>query len=223
MSTSNPNARPDLTDVEQQELLAKIRASKRQDRKAEHARVLTLIAPTPCGPDGDDHGMDLGPAAHARQTSLVRVGGKLRGAGQRSADAVQAVRVQGTTLFDRMHAAGQLSDRQHAAGRRLHNLWRAAGLNPQVSARYPGSLAAMSDDDGEDFPDRDPDGATPRDNHRRLMRQLPAHMASLLDAACMWLPERPVGHPGVRYLATFQESLNRLADIWGMKQEGHGP
>ena len=162
-----------------------------------------------------DHALDLGPAALARDMALVRVGGTIRGAGQRRADAVEAVQVQGTTLFDRMHGAGQLSDRQHRAGRRLHGLWRAAGLNPALAARYPGMQPTPNDDDGEDLPERDPDGATPRDVHRRLMRMLPAHMASLLDAACLWLPEQPVGHPGMRFLATFQTALDRLATEWG--------
>jgi len=64
------------------------------------------------------------------------------------------------------------------------------------------------------------DGETPLDQHRRVMRLLPGHVASLLDSACMWVPGRPSAHPGVKWLACFQAGLDLLADYWEIAREG---
>ena len=220
MTGTKPDPRPDLTAAEQQELRSTIRASQRAQKRAEHARALALIAPTPCGPDGEDHGMDLGPAALARTRTLARVDGKLRGAGQRQADPVYAVRLDAETLFERMNNAGQLSDRQCRAGLKLLLLSRMAGLDARVTARLP--VTPTPDDDDEEADEVEalvPEGYDARTWHRWLLRQLSGHGAALVEAACRWTPENRIGHPGVRFLATFQVMLDKVADLLRLPQE----
>jgi len=197
-----------------------MREGRVADRKAERARVLALIAPSPAGPDGADHGMDLGPAAHARSTSIERVGGTLRGAGQREATPTYARRVDASTLFERMSMAGQLSDRQARAGMVMLRLSRMAGMAGSVTARLP--VMPMPGPDDEERDDADPlvpEGWDARTWHRHLLRQLPGHMASMVDRACDWTPERQAGHPGIRFIAVFQLALTRLADLLGLPKE----
>jgi hypothetical protein len=200
-----------------------VRARKRANAdhaKAERERIKRLNSPVPPGPDGEDHGMDLGPAALARG-KIERVGGTIRHSAQRKAVPVHARKVEQTDLFARMNSVGQLSDRQAKAGHTILRLKRAAGLDPRVTARYQvvHDRSGDDDDDTEIIEAICPPEFDPRSYHRHLLRRLPAQSAFLIDRACDWTLEHQVGHPGVRFLATFQEGLSRLADILRIKDE----
>ena len=111
------------------------------------------------------------------------------------------------TMIDRMHHAGQLSDRQHAAGARLYALYRHAGLEPRSTARYD-VLREAVEDDGEVETAQEPDEA--RAAYNALLRRSGPLFGGLL-AGMMGHT-----HPGVRWLATAQEALDWLGDEWGM-------
>ncbi|CAB4166496.1 hypothetical protein UFOVP853_37 [uncultured Caudovirales phage] len=122
----------------------------------------------------------------------------------------EITRYSDTLLIDRMHHAGQLSDRQYGAGARLHALFQAAGLGARVSARYGDS--PRSDEEAEDAAAEAGDGGDARVGYRRLLRDAGGLMGPVLDAL---MHDQ---HPGVRWLATCQEALDWLADEWGMER-----
>ena len=68
-----------------------------------------------------DLGADLGPAALSRPSEVVVIEGRSRGSAARDGERIEVRRYSDATLADRMHARGQLSDRQHAAAVRLTN------------------------------------------------------------------------------------------------------
>ena len=187
-----------------------------QAQAARVAKSAALAAPDPSAPDlGAD-----GPASLARSSRVVRVDGTIRGAGQKRATPVYARRVDASTLFERMNNAGQLSDRQARAGLKLLLLARTAYLHQRVTARP--MTEPNIDDDGEDEGEMEvvvPEPFDARTYHRHLLRQLPAAMAAMVERACDWTPEQQVGHPGVRFLATFQIALTRLADLMELPHE----
>lgn len=199
----------------------------RAERRAEWERARDLNKPAVRGPEGEDHGLDLGPAAQARPSSMVRVAGKLGGAGQRAATPVYARMIDCTDLFERLNLAAQITDRQCAAGKRMLGLKLAAGLEPRVTAKHE---VVRDDQDGQETPFEDvevvedicPPEYDPRTYFRHLLRQLPSVMADMVVAACDWDPERSIGHPGTARLATFQQALDKLADVLGLKRQGVG-
>jgi hypothetical protein len=196
-----------------------IRENVAADRRAERQRIKQINAPVAPGPDGEDHGMDLGPASIARGGSVERVGGKLAGAGQKQAAPVYARKLDASTLFERMNDVGQLSDRQAKAGNQLWRLKRAAGVEARVTARYlvvPEKVEGADDDDETLIETVCPDGFDHRTYYRFVLRQLPSHMAHLVEKGCDWTPEMQRGHPGVRFLPTFQIALDRLAEVFGI-------
>jgi hypothetical protein len=154
-----------------------------------------------------DYGHDLGPASHARPSRIETIGGERISSIR--AERIDVRRYSDTTLWDRMHARGQLSDRQHEAALRLGHLWTAAGLNPRVSADY--AVVAV---EGEALSEggvrnlSDPEAPTARDLFRRLMREVPPVFAVRLDAM---LSEQ---HPGVLHLTQLQAALDWLCDRW---------
>lgn len=148
-------------------------------------------------------------AHDARPCEVISPEAKSRGS-RLPGKRVEVVRYNDTTLYDRMHARAQLSDRQHAAAVRLGHMFVAAGLHPKVSA----DIGMVRDDpQDDDAPERDPaedDDVTPLDRYRKVMRtRSPAH-AMRLEA--MLLDE----HPGTAFLATLQSALTDLADRWGI-------
>jgi hypothetical protein len=198
----------------------------RTERRAEFQRACALNAPVVRGPDGEDHGLDLGPAALARPARLERVDGKLRGAGQRMATPVYARMIDCVDLFSRLNQSGQLTDRQCKAGLRMLALKRAAGLEPRVTAKH--TIVREEDDqppvldEVEVAEDICPPGYDPRTWYRHLLRQLASQSADLVDQACDWDPERKVGRVPTALLATFQSALDRIADLLLFKREGIG-
>jgi hypothetical protein len=193
------------------------------ERRAERERIRQLNTKIAPGPDGEDHGMDLGPAALARPSTIQRVGGRLRGAGQKEATPTYARMIDATTIFERMNLSAQLSDRQAQAGHRILMLRHAAGILPRVTAKYVivQPPPPDDDDDPETAADVDPlfpDGYDARTYHRWALRQLAPPVAAMIDRACEWTPENPVGRPETRFLATFQEGLDKLADIFSIKK-----
>lgn len=191
-----------------------------EERRAQIQRVRDINAPRSPGPDGEDHGMDLGPAAIARGGDITRVGGRISGAAQKHAAPVYARIIDASTLFERMNLAAQISDREAKAGHRLVLLKRAAGIEPRVTARYAVVHDKIEEavQDGEVIEAVCPDNYDPRTYYRFVLRQLPDHMAHLVDSACDWSADRPTGHPGVQFLATFQIALQRLCGIFGITQ-----
>lgn len=131
---------------------------------------------------------------------------------------IDVVRYVDSTLFDRMHARGQLSDRQQEACYRLSVLWTAAGLNPSVCADY-GVVGENTHDDDmpESAPTEGEDGdATALDRYRKLMRETPPAYVLCLDAM---LAEN---HPGTQRLPLLQSACDWLADRWGLEKIGSG-
>lgn len=151
--------------------------------------------------DAPDFGA-LGPDDPRRDGEVVLVS-RLR-----TGRAVEAMRYSDATLYDRMHARAQLSDRQHEAAERLARMWTAAGLNPRVVAGI--DVVRDRAEDEEPQHEQTDDDETPHDRYRRLM-------GSLSNAACMRLEAMLCEqHPGVRWLGSLQAALDDLADRWGM-------
>lgn len=134
------------------------------------------------------------------------------------AQVVEVLRMQDTTLIDRMWGAAQLSDRQHRAASLLFTIFTLAGLNPKVTA----CMRTVADEREGEIPESAPglrakaitleDGETYRDRYRRLMRGLVSKRAALLDG--LMLDQ----HPGVAWLGTVQATLDGLADEWGYER-----
>lgn len=154
--------------------------------------------------DAPDFGA-TGPAQRARDGEVVQT------ARLRTGRVVDAMRYFDTTLYDRMHAVAQLSDRQHAAAQRLGSMWTAAGLNPRVVGNLD-VVRERVEDDAEPRESVQADDDTPRDRYRRLMRSLPQAAAMRLEA--MLCEE----HPGVRWLGSLHAALDDLADRWGLEK-----
>lgn len=153
-----------------------------------------------------------GPALQSRPSHIALIEGKARGSV--ATDRITVLRYGDTTLYDRMHVACQISDRQHQAADRLGRMWTAAGLNQQVCA----SMELMRSDEVEPFdaPEEtsqaDPDEPTARDRYRRLMRH--AGTAYSLRVEAMLTGD----HPGIRWLATLQAALDYFADEFGLEK-----
>lgn len=146
-----------------------------------------------------DYGAD-GLAALSRTSRMVSVEGRARGSAA-PGERVMVRRVL-STVYDRMHHAGQLSDRQFVAARRLGALFWASRLGAQCSARYDRSTGRALTDGDE----------TAEDAYHATMRQLctayQLRLQSLLDD----------NHPGLRFLPSLQSALERLADMWGIER-----
>jgi hypothetical protein len=115
-----------------------------------------------------------------------------------------------TILIDRMHNAGQVTDREHNAGCRLYGLFLAAGQGPRTTARNDAVR-----EDVDDVVDAISDGAPLIDAltaYRRVLRHAGPLFGPLLDA--MMRDQ----HPGVARLATARAALESLADQWGMEK-----
>lgn len=120
-----------------------------------------------------------------------------------------------TTQIDRMHHAGQLSDRQHAAACRLYSLFVCAGLCPRITPRVdivPEDAPDWEEIDG--LPDL-LDGETPAEAARRVYR------AVLRDAGPVSGPildDLMRGHhPGMR-LPALHAALDTMARVWGIME-----
>jgi hypothetical protein len=122
-------------------------------------------------------------------------------------ERVEARRYEDAHLIDRMHHCSQLSDRQHEAAQKLLEMWVAAGLTSRGVAAYGEPVASgrpVLDDD---------DQPTAADRYRRFMRRQPEHFARLFESTLLGQ------HPGIRWLATLQAGLDRLADEWMMETD----
>ena len=196
----------------------------RAERRAEWERARDLNKPAVRGPEGEDHGLDLGPAAQARPTTMVRVDGKLGGAGQRKATPVYARMVDCTNLYHRLSLAGQITDRQCQVGNWLITLRWAAGLDSRVTAKHEimHDAAAELADEAAEVKAVCPDGYDPRTYYRYLMRRVTSEQARWIDDACGWTPENPVGRPPSGWMATFKAGLDVIADELGIKRQGVG-
>lgn len=159
--------------------------------------------------EGPDHGLDLGPAAQARPWVMADVPDPAS-EGDFRKNLTNVRRYSDTTLFDRLHAVAQISDREHEAAVRLFGIWTAAGMNPNVTARY-GERADGQHDHTEDTGEE-----RPIDVLRRIMRKLGPGKASLIEG----MFHRDAVHPGLRWMGTVHAALGDLADIFGIERVG---
>lgn len=177
---------------------------RREAMTRRHKRRTSAVAMPRAVNDGlggrPDYGDDLGPAMLARPSAIEPVGGEYRSVGE---TRVEARRCQDATLYDRMHAVGQLSDRQHATAARLARMWHAAGLEASVTGSYDEHV------DGRG-PESDAEDVTAQDRYHALMRG--RRGAELLDAMLCGQ------HPGWR-LPQLQAALDDLAREWGMTHD----
>lgn len=162
--------------------------------------------------DHYDRGAD-GRAMVARSAGMVTPEGKARGS--IAVERIEVVHYKDVTLYDRMWARGQMSDRQHAAAVKWGSRWTAAGLNPRQSAII--NSLVSSDTSGEDVQEReaaiDPD-ETARDRYRRLARMMPEPYVQALEDMVL---ER---HPGIHGLARLHAALDWLVDYWKIRDPG---
>jgi hypothetical protein len=150
-----------------------------------------------------DHGQHLGPAAHARPSEMHTVGG--RAVSSVRAEAIVVKRYRDCCAYDRMHEAGQISDRQHAAAVKFAGLWVAASLERITMSRY-------GEAGGEEHaPDDEPTAA---DIYRKLTRSMRPHYVSAMENLML---DR---HPGSMGLVHTQDALDDLADNWNVPEHG---
>lgn len=175
---------------------------------------MNRIAPDP---DPHDHALDLGPASHARPSSIERIRGQSRHTAQREAPITARVYAD-STAFDLLRFTRYITERQHRAGIRLHKLWVAAGLEPRTTARIPHASEPSDLDDTDSNADIEiHDRDTCRRMHRAIMRDMPAALPAILDELCMWHAGRAVRN----YRATdVHAALDWLADHWDIPREG---
>lgn len=200
------------TEAEKAEYRLETRRMMALARKMEWQRARALNAHDAHDPAAPD----LGPSGEAfatRPYTLSQQGAVSRGS-VAPGRVIEVKRMTDTCLIDRMHGAAQLSDRQHQAAKML---WRMH-TPPRVTGRLPYVSECVQPDDepGEDglstLTITLDDGETWADRLRRILRGFGSHQADLLMDL---IQDR---HPGVRWLATVQECLGRLADEWGFER-----
>ena len=81
-----------------------------------------------------DHGDDLGPAAIARASRIVRIAGETRSSV--ASGAVMVRRYRDECLLDGYNSRGYLDDRQWRAGTLFRRRWMMATSQPRVTANY---------------------------------------------------------------------------------------
>ena len=108
------------------------------------------------------------------------------------------------TLADRMHRAGQLSDRQHDAALRVLELHDEAGFEPKLAGSYaPRGWSSGHDDDTEE--------AAAIGRFRQALGWNSPAAAWILHGMCLGQ------HPGVSKLGSLQAALSDLAKHWGIE------
>ena len=106
------------------------------------------------------------------------------------------------TLADRMHRAGQLSDRQHAAAYRMMELHDKARMHPRQCGSY--SPRGWHRGHTTDTPE-----ASPVTRFRNALGSCTIAGAWLLHGLAL------DQHPGIYCLPILQRTLDELADDWG--------
>jgi hypothetical protein len=107
------------------------------------------------------------------------------------------LRYSDSHLVDRLAARGQINDRQHANAAALLALWRAAGLEPRMTADLEaGPRGAVPVGDIEE--------AEAEDHFHREMKRFTGRPAEILMGMLRGK------HPGVHWLATLHAALDRL-------------
>ena len=156
-----------------------------------------------------------GPAMQARPSRLVTIALPADVAsGATRPQRFDVLRYSDSHLVDKLATVGQINDRQHTNAAALLALWRAAGLEPRMTA----DLAAgprgpvRQYDDGE---------AAAEDHFHREMKRFRGQQVDILMG--MLRGE----HPGIRWLATLQALLDRLdhlparwgGELWAVEDE----
>ena len=158
-----------------------------QARHDAQARAAKLAAERP------DHGT-LTPAQAARPQRIIET--IVAGVTRRVYDDA--------TLADRMHRAGQLSDKQHDAALRVLELHDEAGFEPKLAGSYaPRGWSSGHDDDTEE--------AAAIGRFRQALGWNSPAAAWILHGMCLGQ------HPGVSKLGSLQAALSDLAKHWGIE------
>lgn len=151
-------------------------------------------------------GFDNGARGMAMQARDVKIEPIATGSVSIGRERGERLRYTDEHLIDRMHAAAQLSNRQHESAHKLLEMFVAAGHAASRTCRY-GAIPEWHNGGG------DIDRPTARDVYRKFAKHYHGHQFSILEGM---MQER---HPGVRWLATAQEALERLADDWRIPRE----
>lgn len=139
-----------------------------------------------------------GPAQRRRAGEVVTIALPVEIApGVSRLQRAEVLRYADVHVIDRMGNAGQLNDRQHANAAALLNLWRAAGLEPRVTADLTGTRGGRAIE-------RDPEEVAAEDWFHREMKRFRGQPSGLLMDLLRGT------HPGVKWLATVQAALDRL-------------
>jgi hypothetical protein len=149
-----------------------------------------------------DQGAD-GPANAARNSRIRKIAGEWRG----SATKDNAIRVRAfddSTMFDLMHARGQLSDAQHRAAAKLYRLWTNAGRNPRMTSVYGQRVGVGGSPIADGV-------LSPLDLYRAAIRQFRGIRADLLETVMLGV------HPGTFALQDYQHALDDLVAEWGLE------
>lgn len=145
-----------------------------------------------------------GLAAQARPSRMVSVEAKTRGSTQRG-EEIEALRYEDATVYDRLHAQRQLSDRQFVAARRIGMLWHGAHLSSGLCGGY-GSVRGRS-------LTGDPDRRTAEDEYHDAMRALTAGQISRVQGMLHGT------HSNWHHLTGLQDALSALADYWAIERD----
>lgn len=147
-----------------------------------------------------------GPAQRRRPGEVVTIALPVEIApGVTRLQRAEVLRYADVHVIDRMGNAGQLNDRQHTNAAALLNLWRAAGLEPRVTADLTSTRGGRAIE-------RDPAEADAEDHFHREMRRFKGQVAGIVMDMLRGT------HPGVKWLATLQSALDRLDHLparWG--------
>ena len=145
---------------------------------------------------------DWGREMRDRPSVIVDIEGRARGSAQ-PGERIQARRVL-DALYERMHFASQLSDRQFVAVRDIARLRWGARLDASKAARYDQGRGVTH------ATDIDEPGA--EDVYHRAMKWLTSPQQGFI----IGLIEGQ--HPGVKWLASAQAACERLADALGVER-----
>ena len=158
-----------------------------QARHDAQARAAKLTSERP------DHGT-LTPAQAARPQRIIET----------IAAGVTRRVYDDATLADRMHRAGQLSDKQHDAALRVLELHDEAGFEPKLAGSYaPRGWSNGHDDDSEE--------AAAIGRFRQALGWNSPAAAWILHGLCLGQ------HPGVSRLGSLQAALSDMAKHWGIE------
>ena len=179
-----------------------------------------VVLPLPVDRVKPDRGAD-GEAFAGRPFVMSDQGAVSRGS-VATGRVVHAKRMLDTCLMDRMHSCSQLSDRQHKAGKALLRMFHSAKMGGRTTAKLP-YVHEEKPEEIEEIEEGGEEGLlaldvvldedeTWGDRLRRILKSFEGKQADLLMDL---FADR---HPGVKWLATVQCCLDRMADTFGYEK-----